>query len=231
MNVARKFLVAELLWTVGIALLILPITILTSDSLSTLGYIRWFGRALSLAAFPAGIAIAGDVFCGPRPWRLMLAGLAAASIVGLLLFALLALVAPLLNGEARSLPQLVRDLSTPANSWETRNDAAWDFYQAFFAPAQAVLLAAIALQVGIWARYSMPSMLRRGLYWVVALGLIVSGYAVADSTYEGIVLHTAADVSFAAFYTLLLPAGLCAGLALPTLALLRGATISPPGGT
>jgi hypothetical protein len=34
------------------------------------------------------------------------------------------------------------------------------------------------------------------------------------------VLHTAADASFAAFYTLLVPAGICSGLALPTLAML-----------
>jgi hypothetical protein len=63
------------------------------------------------------------------------------------------------------------------------------------------------------------------LYWAIGLGLMITGYAVFDSTYETIVLHTAAYVDFAAFYTLLIPAGICAGLGLPTLALLRGAEI------
>jgi hypothetical protein len=86
-------------------------------------------------------------------------------------------------------------------------------------------VAAIILQVGIWARYALPLVLRRLLYCMVGLGLMVSGYAVFDTTYEGVVLHTAADVSFAALYTLLIPASVYAGFTLPTLALLRGAEI------
>ena len=38
----------------------------------------------------------------------------------------------------------------------------------------------------------------------------------------------ASALFFAPFYGLLLPLGICAGLGLPTLALLRGAEVRPP---
>ena len=77
------------------------------------------------------------------------------------------------------------------------------------------------MQVGTWAEYALPRGLRRPLYWVVGIGLIVSGAAIGDTTYEVIVLHTGADASFAALYTLLLPLSVCAGLGLPTLAVFQ----------
>ena len=225
MKTVRRFLVAELVWASAIFLLIMPITIASSDPLTAEQYIRWLGRALVLAAFPAGIAVGKEARSDPRPWRPVLGGLVAASAVALLLLAVIAVLLPVV-GDSLSLPLLADRMSADSQSWETRNDAAWDLYGTLFVPVHTLLMAAIGMQVGVWASYALPAVLHRLLYWLVGLGLMLSGYSVSDTTYEVVVLHTAADVGFSAFYTLLLPAGICAGLALPTLAYLRGAEIN-----
>jgi hypothetical protein len=125
-----------------------------------------------------------------------------------------------MNG-TRSLADLLAAVGNPAESWETRNDAAWKLVTALLAGPRALLFGGIGVQVGIWAEYAMPRGLRRPLFWIVGIGLMVSGAAIGDTTYEVIVLHTAADASFAALYTLLLPLSVCAGLGLPTLAVFR----------
>jgi hypothetical protein len=221
MKVAGRFLLAELVWATGIFVLMVPVALLDNDPASSARFIRWLARAIGLAAFPAGITIAPVVFAHARPWRPLLLALAAASAVSGSVFVLIAVVSPLVSDDARTIPQLVAAMSAADGSWESRNDAAWDFYNNLFAPLNALLFAAIGMQVGIWARYSLPVPLRRALYWAVGLGLLISGYAIWDTTYEAVVIHTAADVSFAAFYTVLIPASICAGLALPTLALAR----------
>ncbi|HUF27862.1 MAG TPA: hypothetical protein VMM18_12880 [Gemmatimonadaceae bacterium] len=226
MNVTRRFLVAELAWAAGIFLLMLPVSLLDADPGSAERVARWLARAIALAAFPAGITIAPLVLASDRWWHPLLHLLAAAGAVALAVFVLDAFVAPLAGERARTLPQLAAAMNAADGGWESRNDAAWRFYVTLLAPLNALLFAAIGVQVGIWARQALPVPLRRALYWAVGIGLLVSGYAVFDTTYEAIVIRTAADTSFAAFYTVLIPASLCAGLGLPTLALLRRAGIA-----
>ena len=225
MRVTVRFLSIQALWTVPLVLLPATIALAAAQPLSIADLIGWTGKAIVMASFPAGIAVAARLLelravRGTLP-ALLLAVLAGAFAV----FALNVLVIPLLSGSDRTLLQLARDMRLATTDWETRNDAAWRFYSAFFEPMKAVLLALIGLQVGIWARFAVPRALHGVLYWATGLGLLLSGYAVFDTTYEGIVIRTASDVSFAAFYTLLIPVGICAGFALPTLALLRGADI------
>ena len=224
MKVFWKFLAVELAWTAAIFALIVPVMILSSEPLSPAEYLSLLGSALELALFPAGISVAGTVFARPRTWRPVLAAIGATALVAALLFELHAVVIPHLS-EAMTLPRLFATMNAETSEWESRNHAAWAFYRALFAPVSAFLLAAIGIQIGAWTPHALPPALRRLLYWVVGLGLILSRYTVTDSTYEVVVLHTAAFVDFAAFYGLLVPAGICAGLALPTLALLRGAEI------
>jgi hypothetical protein len=224
MRVFWKFLRAELIWTTAIFLLIVPITILSGDAKDVAIYLRWLGRGIGLAAFPAGIAVAGDVFATPFRWRPLLFTLLGASLVAFLVLEIFAFVVPILGGQA-TLVDLMLGMRNATASWEVRNDAAWRFYSTLLTPVTTLLHAAIGVMVGIWAGYALPPAFRRLLYWLVGLGLLVSGYSVFDTTYESIVLHTAAPVEFAAFYTLLVPLGICAGLGLPTLALVRGAEV------
>lgn len=224
MKVFKRFLWAELVWATAIFLLILPITILSGDPLDGASLIRWLGRALGLATFPAGITVAGQVFAAPFRWRPLLEAIAAAVLCALLVLELFAFVVPLLD-QRMPLNELIFAMREASGGWETRNDAAWQFYSIVFTPVTTMLHAAIGVQVGFWATHALPSPYRRLLYWLIGLGLLVTGFAVYDSTYETIVLHTEAYVDFAAFYTLLIPLGICAGLGLPTLALLRGAEV------
>jgi hypothetical protein len=176
--------------------------------------------ALALACFPAGVAMAPAVLGQSRRWEALLHVLAAAVAVTIVVLAV-SVAAPPIGDGTRGLAEGLRAMRDPAESWETRNDAAWAFFATLLAGPRALLFAAIGLQVGIWASFSVPRVLHRPLYWVVGLGLVVSGAAIWDTTYETVVLHTEADASFAAWYTILLPLSVCAGLGLPTLAVFR----------
>jgi hypothetical protein len=224
MKLFWKFLLVELAWTAAIFALIVPVTILSSEPLTPAEVLGLLARALELALFPAGISVARAVFTRPYSWRRWFAVLGGTAVVAVLLVELWGIAIP--HTEGMSLPRLAAAMNTAASSWEIRNHAAWSFYRGLLAPVYAVLMVAIGLQVGAWAPHALPPVLRRLLYWTIALGLIVARYAVTDSTYEVVVLHTNALVDFAAFYGLLVPAGICAGLLLPTLALLRNATIT-----
>jgi hypothetical protein len=224
MRVFWRFLLVELTWAAAILVLIVPVTVLSAEPLTPAEVLGLLARALELALFPAGIAVARAVFSRPFSWRAVFAVGAGIAVVSVLLLELWAIAIPHLEG-GMSLRRLAAEMNSATSSWEARNDAAWSFYGALLSPVYGALLAAIGSQVGVWACHALPPILRRLLYWTVGLGLIVTGYALTDSTYEVVVLHTAALVDFAAFYRLLVPAGICAGLALPTLALLRGAEV------
>ena len=89
MTLVRRFLMVEIVWAVGILVPMVAIALLGSEPLSTAQVLRWTGRALGLAAFPAGIAIAPAVVADARPWRQLILGLAAASVVAVALFVLI----------------------------------------------------------------------------------------------------------------------------------------------
>jgi hypothetical protein len=167
-----------------------------------------------------------------RSRRIVLETASAAAAVALVAFVLIAWLPAVLGDEGRSLSRLALIMRTSGGSWETLNDASWRFFEAVLLPIQALLHAAIGFQLGIWGPRSVTPALSRVLYWGVALGLLVVNFGVSDTTYETIILRTAADVRFAAGYALLLPAGIAAGLALPTLAVLRrpGVADTPRGG-
>jgi MFS family permease len=193
---------------------------MSSEPVSTHRVLRGVASALGLATFPAGVTVATALLAQSGRWRSLLYFIAAAVAVSVIVLGV-SIAAPPLGDGTRSLAERLRAMSDAAESWETRNDAAWAFLATLLAGPRALLFAAIGVQVGIWANFSVPRALRRPLYWAVGLGFVLSGAAIWDTTYETIVLHTEADASFAALYTLLLPLSVCAGLGLPTLAVFR----------
>jgi hypothetical protein len=221
MNVAKRFLAGLAIWSVGILIVMLPVALLDDYSQPTTHFIRLIARAIGLAAFPAGLAVAPVVFRRAQPWPELGGLIVSAALVGVALLLMTTMLAPLLDSQTRTVSQLVRDMTTRGESWETRNNAAWILGSSIDGAANAFLHAKIGVQVGAWATRALPIHNRRLIYWVFGLGLLVSGYAVWDTTYETIVLHTQADVSFAAFYSLLVPLAICAGLVLPTFALFQ----------
>jgi len=220
MKITGRFMTAALLWAAGMSIVMVTADAMSSDPLSIGRVLRSVASALGLAMFPAGVTVAPALLGQFRRWQPLLQVVAGAVAVSVIVLAL-SIAAPLIGDGTRGLAERVRAMGDPSESWETRNDAAWAFLSMLLAGPRALLLAAIGLQVGIWADFSVPRALRRPLYWVVGLGLIASGAVIWDTTYEVIVLHTEADASFAALYTLLLPLSVCAGLGLPTLAVFR----------
>lgn len=221
MNVARRFLVAELVWAGGIFVVMLPLALMDSEPISASQVLRWLVRALGLGAFPAGIAVGRDLVAGPNRWGSLFAAVAAACAVGVVSVVLIDVLAPRLDHEARTLAQYLERMESRAPEWESRNHAAWAFFTTLFVPVNTLLYALVGVQLAVWTPRAFPLAARRLVYWAVGLGLLISAYAIWDTTYEAIVIRAAGDLSFAAFYTLLIPFSLCAGFALPTLAFLR----------
>lgn len=220
MKTASTFIAAALLWAAGLSVVLVAADALGNEPLSTYRVLRGVAGAVALACFPAGVTAAMAILGQPTRREPLRHALAAAVVVSIVALAV-SIVAPPIGDGTLGLGEQLRAMGDAGQSWETRNHAAWIFVSTLLTGPRALLFAAIGLQVGIWAKYSLPRALRRPLYWAVGVGLIVSGAVIWDTTYETIVLHTEADASFAALYTLLLPLSVCAGLVLPTLAVFR----------
>jgi hypothetical protein len=231
MNVAKRFLAALAIWSAGILMVMIPIALLDDYSQPTTHFIRLIARAIGLAAFPAGLAVSPSVFRRAQPWPELAGLVVTAALVSVAVLLTTTVLAPLLDSETRTVPELIREMTSAGESWETRNNAAWILGSSLVSAATAFLHAMIGLQVGTWASRAFPMPIRRLLYWAIGLGLLISGYAVWDTTYETIVLHTQADVTFAAFYSLLVPLAICAGLMLPTFALFQRGELARAGST
>jgi hypothetical protein len=216
----RSFLVLTLAWAVAIFLPMVALELL-SDPIDPAQYARWLARALAIAVFPASITLSSRVATRSRPWRVVRDTAAAAVVIAFAVLVLMAWLPAVLGDENRSVLRLAITMRTSGASWETMNNASWRYFEALLSPAQALLYSAIGFQLGIWGPRAMTQAWCRVLYWCVGLGLIIVNFGVADTTYETIILRTAADVRFASAYAFLLPAGIAAGLFVPTLAVLR----------
>jgi hypothetical protein len=218
MSAAARFVTLTVLWAAGLAVLIVAAGTVGGESLTASRFLRWAPGVLGWAMYPAGVAVAPVLIGESQRWPVLLQVVAAAVAVSVIIL-VLSIIAP--NGDSvRGVATLLAATRDPAESWEARNHAAWTLVTALLTGPRALLLAAIGVQVGFWAEYGIPRSLHRPLYWVVGIGLMMSGVAIWDTTYEMIVLHTNGDASVAALYTLLLPLSVCSGLGLPTLTLL-----------
>jgi hypothetical protein len=218
MSAANRFVTVTVLWAAGLAVLIVVAGAIGDEPLTASRFLRWAPSVLGLAMYPAGVAVASVLIGESQPWRVLLHVVAAAVAVSVIILAVSIVAAN--SDSTRGVAALLATTRDPGESWETRNHAAWTLVTALLAGPRALLLAAIGVQVGVWAEYGIPRSLHRPLYWVVGIGLMVSGIAIWDTTYEVVVLHTSADASVAALYTLVLPLSVCAGLGLPTLTVL-----------
>jgi hypothetical protein len=214
-SVTRRFLIAAAAWTAIIAApMILLELVAANDDGSR--YIRLLARAVMFAGFPAGVAAAQER-PGRSAWRWLIALGTGAGVVALIAFGLAVW--------DRGLTwDVVFEARPPAveGAWEHYNDAAWHAILVLLAPVFSGIYSTLGVQVGLWSAYSVPPAFRPALLWAIALGLVISGFAVTDTVYETVILHTSGDARFAALVPLLFPLGLATGFALPTLAWLRG---------
>ena len=220
MNVVKKFVITHVLWTAGIMLLIVPISLTTVNGVPPQAYVRWFAHSVALATFPAGLIVGADVFRG-RAWR-NLAWLAVVEVVLMFwVFVVLGFAAPMDDLNVIAIWQAIGGLADA--TWLQRNQLAWSLYMTIAESISVPIYAGLGLMLGAWAEQLLPQVLRRILFWGTSLFLVAFTYLITENSYEMLVIKTNGPAAFSAFFMLLIPAGMYAGLLLPSLALAKRA--------
>ncbi|HET9439842.1 MAG TPA: hypothetical protein VFO52_06710 [Longimicrobiales bacterium] len=217
MRVLRKFLWTHALWSAGIMLLVIPISLLTADGLEVVQYLRWLAHSIALATFPAGLMVGADAFRGPAVWRnIGLLSLAEIAIM-IIVLVLLGFAAPM---GGLDLFELIAQLPTsPTPDWLRWNQMAWSVYMTAAEAISVPVYSGLGIMLGAWAEQVLPQTLRRILFWAMSLLLVVFTYMMTENSYEMLVIKTNGPAAFSAFFVLLIPVGMYAGLLLPSVAL------------
>ena len=251
MKLFLKFFASVAVWTAVLLTLLSGVSIVGGQSLSSVfSHLPvWGGLALVLSAFPAGIAVAGEVF--PRrsviSFRMFGAFAASAVTLALLTFVLVGYAGPAavravgpkdsgagvvepstltigaLKAEARRAAEEVESqvgMDGRTMDWLETNILVWHYVRRLAAVAQPPLFAAIGLLLGFWGLRLGKRELVQVMYWATGLFLVVSTYLAGENSFELIVLKAAGPVFFSGFFVLLIPPVLVLGLAIPTVIML-----------
>lgn len=221
MRVLKKFLLIHLLWTLGIMLLVVPISLMTTTGLAGVHVLRWLAHSIALATFPAGLMVGADVFRGRDVWR-NLGVLSGVEVVLMVIVGvLLGFAAP---ADDLSLIELLRIIRTQSpNDWLVWNQMAWTVYMTAAETVSVPIYAGLGLMLGAWAEQVLPTTFRRILFWAMSLKMVGFTYLIAENSYEMLVIKTNGPAAFSAFFMLLIPLGMYGGLLLPSIQLARRA--------
>jgi hypothetical protein len=190
----------------------------------------WGGLALVLAAYPAGISIAGSGLVGNRRslprLGLLLAGVGTAALllvgwVGPGLGSLAGLEDDLHGVDLGALYERARTALRAAGGaegphtierWVEANRLAWHLVSRVAGALLAPLMAALGVLVGYWSGRTRRRELRLLQQWIIGLCLIVTTYLAGENSFELIVLRAAGPVYAVAWLRLVAPAVLLCGL-------------------
>jgi hypothetical protein len=220
MSVVKRFVITHVLWTAGIMLLIVPISLTTVHGVPPQAYVRWFAHSVALATFPAGLIVGADVFRG-RVWRNLLWLSVIEVVLMVWVFAVLGFAAPMDDLNVIAIWQAIGGLADA--TWVQRNQLAWSLYMTIAEAISVPIYAGLGLMLGAWAEQLLPQVLRRILFWGTSLFLVAFTYLITENSYEMLVIKTNGPAAFSAFFMLLIPAGMYAGLLLPSLSLAKRA--------
>ncbi len=201
----------------------------------------WTGLAVALAAFPAGVAVAFQVFPdGGFSWRRTLQLFGAAGLASVAMFALGNQLGPRLAqataaggalneaaymtlGDLRSaMEDAVAEAESSSGpevvgAWQAANGLVWQYVRRTDGVALPFLFALIGTLTGFWAcRLVSPQLVQLQL-WAMGLFLLMSTYLAGENSYELIVMRSAGPVYFAGDFVLIVPMILLIGLGWPTL--------------
>jgi uncharacterized membrane protein len=208
----------------------------------------WGAFALTLAAFPAGIAVARDVFPGGR---LALGPLAWASgacaLVSLLVLVLAGWLGPMalrgnadraddpmtmtlgeLRDAARAAAERAEAAPDPTLAdWLPANRLAWHYVRRTDGSALPFMFGLLGLLVGYWSSKVERVELVRAQQWAMGIFLLVSTYLAGENGFELVAMRSSGPAFFAGDFVLIVPATLLVALGWSTLV----ATALPPGPT
>ena len=222
MSIAKRFLLANLLWAAAITLLVVPISLATVHGLTFVQHLRWLGHSLALAALPAGLTVGGDVFRPGRTFRNLLALSGAEALVMAVVLALLAYATKI--DDLNLIALLSRNSAAEtAGGWQVWNQLVWPFYITAAEAVSVPIYAGLGLMVGAWAEQLLPQTARRIIYWALSLTMIAATYLITENSYEMLVIKTNGPAAYSAFFMLLIPFGMYVGLLLPSISLARRA--------
>lgn len=218
----------------------------------------WVGGMLVFAGFPAGIAVATQVldWKDPRIGR-MVSFSAAALAVALAVFALRGYVVPAILGdpgaadaiarggaalaeldpaaltlgertEAMRLAEAEAERLATQQAWQVANRIGWHVDGTITAAIGAFVFAWLGVLVGAWAGWTSRPEVRQAQFWAIGLFLLMTGYLMGENSYELILLKMNGPAYVTAWFALISPGMLFAGLAFATAARLSG-SMAPPG--
>jgi len=232
MHLALRFWLHTTVWTGLILALLLAISLATgmgSDAFRTLPV--WLGLALTLAPFPAGIAVTKLVFPAGRlslPNGFTVA--AAAGAVAVALFLVGNFVAPRfvtpsepgdpsamtlgrLHTAAKEASAVALTVAAPtAGDWYQANRLAWHFVRRTDGAVLPIMFGLLGLLVGYWSTRTARREWQQAQQWAMGLFLLMSTYLAGENSYELIVVRAAGPVYFAGDLVLIVPAILLIGL-------------------
>lgn len=242
MALISKFLTQLAIWT---GLLLLAFTALSAlggwtEAIAHLP--AWAGRALGLAAFPAGLAVSRDVLPDGLPSRSVLGTMLGLTVgLSVTTFALANWVGPAaqrsigqdvgLNGveaatmsygtlrrevvSAIDVAEQRAEVST-IEHWLPANALLWQHDMRTLGSVLPFLFGWIGVLVGFWTRLTPRADLRQAQHWALGLFLVMSTYLAGENSYELIVLNAAGPAFFAGLFVLFIPTMLVFGLGWPT---------------
>lgn len=257
MRIAGRFLVRLVAWAGGFLGIMALVLLLSGgrEEVRLLHAINWLAGALTLAAFPAGIAVADEVVRWTEPrLRPFLLFAAAAGLIGLLVIGVRGYLGPALvrageppgaadrvEVEAAAIylhdrPAALRQAYAAAEArpaaavaaWRAANRLGWNLDGTIVGGLMAAVFAWIGCLFGGWVRCLERPELGRAAYWALGLFLLVSTYLMTENSYEFIVIHMAGPALFAAWLPLIGPGMLLVGLAIPTVVAVASRPGSPP---
>lgn len=242
MQLVLRFWIRVALWTAGLVVVFTAIPLIAGMGLGNAipRLAVWGGLALVLAAFPAGIAVAKDVF--PETGRPSLGPSVAVSLGALALsLAVLVLggwVGPTLVKEwaadlpthepaMMTLPELRAEAASAVRQaeaagegysvsrWQRANTLVWQYVRRLAGGAQPFLFAWLGVLTAFWARWSPRPEIAQAQYWLMGLFLVVSTYLAGENSYELIALQAGGPAFFAGWFVLMVPTLLVIGLGWP----------------
>lgn len=220
--------------------------------------LSWVGGMLAFAGFPAGIAVATQVldWNDPRIGR-MVAFTGAALAVAVAVFALRGYVAPAILADPGAAEDVARGGAALAGldpatlplgeriaalrlaeaeaeklatqeAWLVANRIGWHVDGTLTGAIGAFVFGWLGVLVGAWAGWTSRPEVRQAQFWAIGLFLLVTGYLMGENSYELILLKMNGPAYVTAWFPLIAPGMLLAGLAFATGARLLG-SLAPPG--
>ena len=216
-----RFLGLLVPWTLGLVTFLAAPVMLSGAGWSAFGSSlgSWGPLAVTLAAYPAGLAAAGSIWVTGQEIRRGTGFVVAALLTCALLFLVVNVVLPPdglgladLRGQLRDALAGARSGAATVETWLPFNDLAFQYTRRVDLTILPLLFGGVGVLTGYWtAGHSHPAV-ARAAQWALGAFLLVTTYFAGENGWELIVLRAAGPVPFVGDLALIVPGALLMGL-------------------